>query len=96
MHCVEVPGLEAQTAGHGGRYAGQWHRPDDGMVCLGPGCEGPCLVWLQNRRLGHDYGEGPGEDTDDVEWVVDKQKPTCNEIYVLSPFSSQIMRASAK
>lgn len=23
MHCVEVPGLEAQTAGHGGRYAGQ-------------------------------------------------------------------------
>lgn len=64
--------------------------------CAGPGCEGPCLVWLQNRRLRHDYGEGRGEDTDDVEWVVDKQKPTCNEIYVLSPFSCQIMRASAK
>lgn len=64
--------------------------------CAGPGCEGPFLVWLQNRRSGHDYGEGPGEDTDDVEWVVDKQKLTSNEIYVLSPFSCQIMCCSAK
>eukprot|EP00069_Balaena_mysticetus_P009072 bmy_19982T0 len=50
---------------------------------------------MLNRRLGHDY-EGPGEDTDDVEWVVDKEKPTCNEIYILSPFSSQIMSTNAK
>ncbi|KAF5912168.1 hypothetical protein HPG69_003444 [Diceros bicornis minor] len=49
-----------------------------------------------NRPFGHNHCERAGEDIDDVEWVVDKDKTTYNKLFhMLSPVKCKIISASA-
>ncbi|XP_077433406.1 EH domain-containing protein 1a [Vanacampus margaritifer] len=47
--------------------------------------------------FGHGYGEGAGEGIDDLEWVVNRDKPSYDEIfYTLSPINGKVSGAAAK
>lgn len=58
--------------------------------------KGHALDGSRSSFLGMTVARRSREDPGDAEYVVDKDKPACKEMYRLSLFSGQIRSANAK
>lgn len=59
--------------------------------------KGGAFEGTMSGPFGHGYGEGAGEGIDDLEWVVNRDKPSYDEIfYTLSPINGKVSGAAAK